>query len=73
MTENKIVTEDDAVQQIKEIMIKRGYSQVTKTLYHKNKKKVEHGVWKIGKHYYYFLKNKKENSFFLDEENRRTK
>jgi len=53
----KIVTENDAVEQIRDIMIRQGYSEVTKTLYNKQKKKVEHGVWKIGKNYYYFLKS----------------
>jgi len=48
---------EEAINEVKEIMKKQGYIEVTKILFHKNKKKVkEHGCWRIGNKYYYFLK-----------------
>ncbi len=38
-----------------------GYKEVTKEFYHKNKRKMVHGVWRIGKEYYYFIKFAKDN------------
>jgi len=55
MTENKNKP-DKLVQQIKKNMIKLGYTEVTRELYHKMKKKVKYGCWKIDKEYFYFLK-----------------
>lgn len=50
--------QDKLVQEIKDNMIKSGYTEVTRELYHKMKKKVKHGYWKIDKEYFYFLKER---------------
>jgi len=47
------------INEVKEIMKKQRYVEVTKTLYRKKKGKLIHGCWRIGKKYFYFLKNEK--------------
>ncbi len=46
---------DLLIKNIKELMSKDGYTEVTKGEYHKVKRKFKHGVWRIDKSYYYFI------------------
>ena len=62
MEKNKLIKEKELVEKIKENMLYEGYTQVKREDYHKNKRKFEHGVWRIGRSYYYFINFKELTS-----------